>query len=334
MHDVLSRMYQVKTGVNEILAGKAFNGTTHTYDSSKMQLGWLNHLVPEKKPKKTYDFDDYTKTLEGSFWVLSKNGITNRETAEASIAYNDGLKDGTIKIGNGDPDIDFDTANMLAAMDGYNLLTGEEITKAQSFSIISAVLLGGIAMKGRGIKIPKSNLAKIQKELEIRDFSNTSKNAKEIISERVNGLDLREHPTQIKQLSSKKMQELRQKVDNRTITKQEYVEYNWNKKFAKKRKAGVTEFWDMEADRITNGEFTTRNWSDNQMEDILMGKVPKFDGKSIAGHHSFSASKYPHLADKGEIIYPATFNEHLYGWHGGNWKNSLPGEPIIIIKDF
>ncbi|MBC1433769.1 hypothetical protein HB848_00250 [Listeria rocourtiae] len=165
MHDVLSRMYQVKTGVNEILAGKAFNGTTHTYDSSKMQLGWLNRLVPEKKSKKTYNFDDYTKTLEGSYWVLSKNGITNRETAEASIAYNDGLKDGTIKREAGDEDLDFDTANMLAAMEGYNYLTGEEITKAQSFSIISAVLLGGIAMKGRGVKIPKSSLNKIESNL-------------------------------------------------------------------------------------------------------------------------------------------------------------------------
>ncbi|TDR52797.1 HNH endonuclease, partial [Paenilisteria rocourtiae] len=168
MHDVLSRMYQVKTGVNEILAGKVFNATTHTYDSSKMQLGWLNRLVPEKKPKKTYNFDDYTKTLEGSYWVLSKNGITTRETAEASIAYNDGLKDGTIKREVAGADIDFETEYMLAAMEGYNLLTGEPITKAQSFSIISAVLLGAVAMKGRGIKVPKSSLSKIQSDLKIK----------------------------------------------------------------------------------------------------------------------------------------------------------------------
>ena len=42
----------------------------------------------------------------------------------------------------------------------------------------------------------------------------------------------------------------------------------------------------------------------------------------------------PHLADKGEIIYPVTPNEHLKGWHGGNFKNSRPGEPIIDINDF
>ncbi|WP_430535385.1 T7SS effector LXG polymorphic toxin [Listeria rocourtiae] len=168
MHDVLSRMYQVKTGVNEILAGKAFNGTTHMYDSSKMQLGWLNHLVPEKKPKKTYNFDDYTKTLEGGYWVLSKNGVIDQESAKATIAYNDGLKDGTIKREVEDADIDFETEYMLAAMEGYNLLTGEPITKAQSFSIISAVLLGAVAMKGRGIKVPKSRFSKIQSDLKIK----------------------------------------------------------------------------------------------------------------------------------------------------------------------
>lgn len=48
----------------------------------------------------------------------------------------------------------------------------------------------------------------------------------------------------------------------------------------------------------------------------------------IAGHHTYSASKYPHLADKGEVIYPATFNEHLNKWHGKNFKNSYPGAPI------
>ncbi|WP_195617547.1 hypothetical protein [Clostridium paraputrificum] len=34
------------------------------------------------------------------------------------------------------------------------------------------------------------------------------------------------------------------------------------------------------------------------------------------------------LADKGEVIYPATFNEHLNKWHGRNYRNSNPGSPI------
>lgn len=37
----------------------------------------------------------------------------------------------------------------------------------------------------------------------------------------------------------------------------------------------------------------------------------------MQGHHSYSASKFPHLSDKGEVIYPATTSEHLHRWHGG-----------------
>ncbi|MFJ5768821.1 T7SS effector LXG polymorphic toxin [Psychrobacillus sp. NPDC093180] len=160
------------------------------------------------------------------------------------------------------------------------------------------------------------------------------KEAKEIIAERTKGLDLKEHPTTTKQMSSKKMKELKDKIDNRTITKQEYADYIWNKEFAKRRDKGVKEFWYQEQQRLLNNEPLTRDWSQEHLKDILAGKTPKYANKPIAGHHSYSASKYPHLADRGEIIYPATFNEHLKGWHGGNWRNSIPGEPIIPIKDF
>ena len=57
-------------------------------------------------------------------------------------------------------------------------------------------------------------------------------------------------------------------------------------------------------------------------------------GKVLQGPHAYSVSKYPHLADKGAVIYPANFNEHLYGWHGGNFNNSLPGRSIRNKRDF
>ena len=86
--------------------------------------------------------------------------------------------------------------------------------------------------------------------------------------------------------------------------------------------------------RILNNESLTRNWTQEQINDILSGKKPKFDGKTIQGHHTYSASQYPQLANRGEIIYPVTQNEHFKGWHGGNWKNSLPGRQIDDIYDF
>ena len=55
-------------------------------------------------------------------------------------------------------------------------------------------------------------------------FSNTieTKTPETIIAERTKGLDLVPHPTTQKQLSPKKMKELKQKIADRTITREEY----------------------------------------------------------------------------------------------------------------
>ena len=157
---------------------------------------------------------------------------------------------------------------------------------------------------------------------------------KEIMADRTKDLDTQEHPSKHKQISAKEKARLEAKVQDRTITKDEYKTLEWNKKMATKRRNGVNKFWEQERTRLQNGENGTRNWSPQQKADILNGKRPTYNGKTVQGHHTYSVSKYPHLADKGEVIYPATANEHLNGWHGGNYKNSLPGEPIKTILDF
>ncbi|MFX0570128.1 T7SS effector LXG polymorphic toxin [Bacillus pumilus] len=197
---------------------------------------------------------------------------------------------------------------------------GNKISKEQQEASMNAAL---------GMLLPFSKKS-INGSLRIGE----QKVAEKIIAERTKGLDLRKHPIQRKQLSTKKMKELKDKFENRTITKLEYENYKWNKKFAKHRNTGVNDFWYQERQRILNKEDPTRNWDKQQLNDILNGKKPKVDGKTVQGHHSYSASQYPHLANKGEIIYPATPNEHFNGWHGGNWKNSLPGERIKPIDDF
>ena len=154
------------------------------------------------------------------------------------------------------------------------------------------------------------------------------------ISERTKGLDLKEHPSVHRQLSSKKMKALEKKVESRQATKEEYKEYQWNVRFRERRKKGVKRFWRQERERLLRGERGTRNWSKEQRAAIIRGETPKFNGFYIIGHHSYSAAKYPHLADKGEIIYPATSREHFRGWHGGNYQKSLAGKPIVLIIEF
>ncbi|MBC1334036.1 hypothetical protein HB820_01925 [Listeria booriae] len=167
MEDVLTKLYQVKQGLAEIQSSKAFNTVSHTFNTHALHMGWLDGLVTEKKPKQ-YNFDDYTKTLEGNYWILSKNGITDQESAKATIAYNDALKDGTIKMAD-EASGDFMTDYMVAAVKGVNLLNPEEpLTKMQSFSIISAVMLGGITMKSKGIKIPKKSFDKVYTDVNMK----------------------------------------------------------------------------------------------------------------------------------------------------------------------
>lgn len=148
------------------------------------------------------------------------------------------------------------------------------------------------------------------------------------------GLDFREHPTKYKQLSSKKLKVLRAKVQNRTITKSEYEQLYWQRRLTKRRNEAIKQFWKNERRLIKRNLPTTRNWSAEQRQTILSGKQPKYKGKTMASHHTYSVAKYPHLANRKEFIYPATFYEHIHGWHGGNTKNSLPGIPIKTIKEF
>lgn len=159
-----------------------------------------------------------------------------------------------------------------------------------------------------------------------KKYVEKTRTASDIIKERTAGFDLREHPRK-KSLSSKKRKEINQKIENRTATKEEYKRKDSDYRFSRRRDAGVKQFWADEIVRIQAGT-PTRQWSDSQREAILNGKKPKHNGKTLHGHHTFSASKYPHLANKGNVIFPVTFDEHLYGWHGGNFRKSKAGKPI------
>ena len=160
-------------------------------------------------------------------------------------------------------------------------------------------------------------------------FIMSSKDAESIISERVKGLDLQPHTIKHKKLlSSKEMKKISKKIKQRTATMEEYKNYQMTLRFNKRRKDAVKAFWRAERDRIKNGAPTTRDWTDDQKKAILARKTPTVNGKPIQGHHTYSASKYPHLSNRSEVIYPVTFEEHLYEWHGGNFKNSSPGKRI------
>ena len=124
------------------------------------------------------------------------------------------------------------------------------------------------------------------------------------------------------------MKEVSKKIDQRTATMEEYKNYTMTQRFNKRRQQAIDAFWKDERNRILSGQPWTRQWTEEQKAAILAKKRPKFNGKTLQGHHTYSASKYPHLSNRSEVIYPVTFDEHLYEWHGGNFKTSSPGKRI------
>ena len=159
-------------------------------------------------------------------------------------------------------------------------------------------------------------------------------NAEELIAIRSVGLDLREHPLLRKQLSGTQRKAINEKIAARTATREEYKHREWQRRLDARRRKGVDAFWDQEIARLESGFPGTRNWSDEQRKAILAGKKPKYHGKTLEAHHTYSVKRYPHLANSPQVIYPATHLEHLQGWHGGNPKKSLPGQRIRYIQDF
>lgn len=158
-------------------------------------------------------------------------------------------------------------------------------------------------------------------------------NAEEVIAGRVEGLDLAPHPIQQKELSAKQMKALERRIENRTITAEEYKAYVWNKRFAMRRREGVRNFWKEERKRLRAGLPGTRPWSEGDRRLIMAGKHPKWKGKPFEVHHTYAARLYPQLANVGAILYPATHYEHLMGWHGGSYQKSLPGQRIRKIDE-
>lgn len=158
--------------------------------------------------------------------------------------------------------------------------------------------------------------------------------AEDIIALRVVGFDLREHPIGQVQLSGKAKKVLSQKVVTRTATKEEYKRLQWDRRFSNRRKTGIKLFWKQERRRLLRGESGTRNWSPEQREAIISKKPVQFNGVTLQAHHTYSAALYPHLANKGEVIYPATSREHRESWHGGSYKKSMPGKRIRRMSEF
>ncbi|SDE28252.1 RHS repeat-associated core domain-containing protein [Riemerella columbipharyngis] len=88
-----------------------------------------------------------------------------------------------------------------------------------------------------------------------------------------------------------------------------------------KRRKGIERAWKEEQELIKRGLGGTREWTEQEKEELLKtGKV-----KDYYGHHINSVSTHPHLADNPDNVQFVKFDEHLE-LHSGNFHNSTTGE--------
>lgn len=315
MQDVLSKLYQVKQGLAEIQSSKAFNTVSHTFNTKALHMGWLDGMVTEKKPK-SYNFDDYTKTLEGSYWVLSKNGITDQESAKATIAYNDAIKDGTIKLADEESG-DFMTDYMLNAVKGINMLNPDQpLTKMQSLSIIAGVMTGMVAIKGRGMVYKKSNISKVESELKIKEYGERI-----VIKKSINSGLVRSYVRDVEKQTSRKIAKVQIDALKDALRNNEYAKMS-----PAETKAHRRSFNKVKNSLITEWELKTKQVWPTYSEDVISAKTGaaiRNKGELYDAHHIIENN----FGGNHEWwnIHPAKFpNEHQAGIHGaGSPGNSL-----------
>ncbi|EPV6795420.1 T7SS effector LXG polymorphic toxin [Listeria monocytogenes] len=158
----------IQQTIRELQSNIQFNSKTGTYDMSKLNFTTVTRMQNAlgkalKNNETTFNFDEYQKTYRGQMWVLMKNGIVD---VEAMNAYNAAVLNGELahKSNEAQEEAELLQAVIQSVKEGIDPVTGQEISKAQGFSIISGFIFyytsGGY--KGKKLKIPKKLLNNIK----------------------------------------------------------------------------------------------------------------------------------------------------------------------------
>ncbi|EAD3876655.1 transposase [Listeria monocytogenes] len=174
----------IQQTIRELQSNIQFNSKTGTYDMSKLNFTTVTRMQNAlgkalKNNEKTFNFDEYQKTYRGQMWVLMKNGIVD---VEATNAYNAAVLNGELphESNEAQEEAELLQAVVQSVKEGIDPVTGQEISKAQGFGIISGFIFyytaGGY--KGKKIKIPKNILDKIKKSHKSKSILTSQMEAK------------------------------------------------------------------------------------------------------------------------------------------------------------
>ncbi|ECB9823310.1 EndoU domain-containing protein [Listeria monocytogenes] len=174
----------IQQTIRELQSNIQFNSKTGTYDMSKLNFTTVTRMQNASGKAlndnaKTFNFDEYQKTYRGQMWVLMKNGIVD---VEATNAYNSAVLGGKMphESNEAQEEAELLQAVIQSVKEGTDPVTGQEISKAQGFSIISGLFfrytVGGY--KGKKFKVSKNILDGIKKSRNSKSILTSEMEAK------------------------------------------------------------------------------------------------------------------------------------------------------------
>ncbi|EAG5666910.1 transposase [Listeria monocytogenes] len=167
----------IQQTIRELQSNIQFNSKTGTYDMSKLNFTTVTRMQNAlgkalNDNAKTFNFDEYQKTYRGQMWVLLKNGIVD---VEATNAYNAAVLNGELphESNEAQEEAELLQAVIQSVKEGIDPVTGQEISKAQGFGIISGLIFRYTAggYKGKKFKIPKDWLRRRKKASGAKGFN-------------------------------------------------------------------------------------------------------------------------------------------------------------------
>ncbi|WP_200833003.1 T7SS effector LXG polymorphic toxin [Listeria monocytogenes] len=159
----------IQQTIRELQSNIQFNSKTGTYDMSKLNFTTVTRMQNAlgkalKNNEATFNFDEYQKTYRGQMWVLMKNGIVD---VEATNAYNAAVLNGELphESNEAQEEAELLQAVIQSVKEGIDPVTGQEISKAQGFGIISGLVFRYTAggYKGKKFKASKDWLHRRKK---------------------------------------------------------------------------------------------------------------------------------------------------------------------------
>ncbi|EKK8151342.1 hypothetical protein PPQ25_001844 [Listeria monocytogenes] len=159
----------IQQTIRKLQSNIQFNSKTGTYDMRKLNFTTVTRMQNAlgkalKNNQTTFNFDEYQKTYRGQMWVLMKNGIVD---VEATNAYNAAVLNGELphESNEAQEEAELLQAIIQSVKEGIDPVTGQEISKAQGFGIISGLVFRYTAggYKGKKFKVSKDWLYRRKK---------------------------------------------------------------------------------------------------------------------------------------------------------------------------